>query len=135
MRVGRYVGNLFCFLQVTTSALERPPSSDYMFGYSYTGFLSIQKAVDEYILSSALGERMYLNVSMSLFPEKVRDPPCAVSRASSYRYCHANDSDTEVMITDGLFFSYFTLILTSCCEHMRDSDNQSRVRRDNVKAS
>lgn len=41
-----------------------------MFGYAYSGFLSIQKAVDEYILSEAAGERMYLNVSMGLFPEQ-----------------------------------------------------------------
>lgn len=43
-----------------------------MFGYAYSGFLSIQKAVDEYILSEAAGERMYLNVSMGLFPEQAR---------------------------------------------------------------
>lgn len=58
------------FLQVTTSALERPPTSDHMWGYSYSGFLSLQKGVDEFILSKAAGERMYLNVSMGLFPEQ-----------------------------------------------------------------
>ncbi|CBJ29591.1 conserved unknown protein [Ectocarpus siliculosus] len=56
--------------QVTTSALERPPTSDHMWGYSYSGFLSLQKSVDEFILSKAAGERMYLNVSMGLFPEQ-----------------------------------------------------------------
>lgn len=50
-----------------------------MFGYAYSGFLSMQKAVDEYILSAAAGERMYLNVSMGLFPEQVR-PSAAVAR-------------------------------------------------------
>ncbi|CAM9094590.1 unnamed protein product, partial [Laminaria digitata] len=54
----------------TTASLERPPSSSHMFGYAYTGFLTIQKAVDEYILSEAAGERMYLNVSMGFFPEQ-----------------------------------------------------------------
>lgn len=73
----RYVTLVFLdsHFQMTTSALDRPPTSDYLFGYGYSGFLSIQKAVDEYILSSALGERMYLNVSMGLFPEKVRFSP------------------------------------------------------------
>lgn len=42
-----------------------------MFGYSYSGFLTVQKAVDEFILSQAAGQRVYLNVSMGLFPEKV----------------------------------------------------------------
>ncbi|CAM9424100.1 unnamed protein product, partial [Ectocarpus fasciculatus] len=55
---------------VTTSALDRPPTSDHMWGYSYSGFLSLQKSVDEFILSKAAEERMYLNVSMGLFPEK-----------------------------------------------------------------
>lgn len=55
---------------MTTSALERPPTSDHMWGYSYSGFLSLQKNVDEFILSKAAGERMYLNVSMGLFPEQ-----------------------------------------------------------------
>lgn len=41
-----------------------------MWGYSYSGFLSLQKSVDEFILSKAAGERMYLNVSMGLFPER-----------------------------------------------------------------
>lgn len=71
---GKYFVSVLCASQVTTDALERPPTSDYMFGYGYTGFLTVQKAVDEYILSSALGERMYLNVSMALFPEKVVYP-------------------------------------------------------------
>ena len=65
-------------LQETTASLERPPSSSHMFGYAYSGFLSIQKAVDEYILSEAAGERMYLNVSMGLFPEQA----CVVLRES-----------------------------------------------------
>ena len=56
--------------QVTTSALERPPTSNHMWGYSYSGFLSLQKSVDEFILSKAAGERMYLNVSMGFFPEQ-----------------------------------------------------------------
>lgn len=58
-------------LQVKTSSLERPPTSDHMFGYSYSGFLTIQKAVDEFIISRAAGERVYLNVSMGFFPEQV----------------------------------------------------------------
>lgn len=41
-----------------------------MWGYSYSGFLCLQKSVDEFILSKAAGERMYLNVSMGLFPEQ-----------------------------------------------------------------
>lgn len=41
-----------------------------MWGYSYSGFLSLQKGVDEFILSKAAGERMYLNVSMGFFPEQ-----------------------------------------------------------------
>lgn len=57
-------------VQVTTSALERPPTSDHLWGYSYSGFLSLQKSVDEFILSKAAGDRMYLNVSMGFFPEQ-----------------------------------------------------------------
>lgn len=56
--------------QVTTSALERPPTSSHLWGYSYSGFLSLQKSVDEFILSKAAGDRMYLNVSMGFFPEQ-----------------------------------------------------------------
>lgn len=41
-----------------------------MWGYAYSGFLSLQKGIDEFILSKAAGERMYLNVSMGLFPEQ-----------------------------------------------------------------
>ncbi|CAM9333504.1 unnamed protein product, partial [Choristocarpus tenellus] len=48
----------------------RPPTSDHFFGYAYSGFLTLQKAVDEHILSKTAGHRVYLNVSMGLFPEK-----------------------------------------------------------------
>lgn len=55
---------------MTTSALERPPTSSHLWGYSYSGFLTLQKSVDEFILSRAAGDRMYLNVSMGFFPEQ-----------------------------------------------------------------
>lgn len=65
------IGLSFSLYKVTTDSLQRPPTSDYLFGYSYSGFLALQKATDEYILSSAARQRVYLNVSMGLFPEKV----------------------------------------------------------------
>jgi hypothetical protein len=51
------------------NSLIKPVISDWLFGYTYTGFATIQKAVDDFILSSAAAQPVETRISLGLFPE------------------------------------------------------------------
>ena len=54
-----------------TFPLQIPPTASFLYGYSFSGFLTIQQAIDEFIISQALPEEMSpvdLIPSMSIFP-------------------------------------------------------------------
>ncbi|CAM9264642.1 unnamed protein product [Heterosigma akashiwo] len=52
---------------IKTLPLQQPILADFMFGYSYSGFLTLQKSIDE---SPKLSGLFKLNASFGLFPTK-----------------------------------------------------------------
>jgi len=51
-----------------TVPLQQPVLADFLYGYSYSGFLSVQKAIDEFVLSLSSGRPVHVVASYGLFP-------------------------------------------------------------------
>lgn len=51
-----------------TSDLYKPQTMDYQYGYGYSGFLTLQKTVDEYIYLRSTGKNNPIYASISMMP-------------------------------------------------------------------
>ncbi len=54
----------------STADLLKPQFADYLYGYTYTGFSTVQIAVDEFILSQYSSEPVNIRASVGLMPTK-----------------------------------------------------------------
>ncbi len=54
----------------STMDLLKPQSAEYMYGYTFTGFSTLQVAVDEFILSQYSSEPVNIRASIGLMPTK-----------------------------------------------------------------